>query len=1023
MHKNTNIRPERIENNQCALVICQNCGDATILCLHPGCSSSVHQNTSIGYSAENRDPLRRFFTQHINRVHNKKTKAKTDPPPPLLDAKRTKTSTSSSVNLLADHQEDVHFDFDVCEDKDEANKGYSLDVDSRMEMSHADRTDCEFVDDFSSASESSVDESIGDYQAVDCDVDDIRSEEQIAYEELIIQDKSNIDSSDFGFDECTFEEGTSEESVYRYCDFEMYDFRPSQNEVEDCRKRKTLSRNQVYMYQKYLEKVKDNSNGAGGFQGVVSRAMSRLTNDLNGKVTTREAEVMFHYTRLVMKLPIAEQRRFTRFYTTSNACFGYDKVPIDANCGIRIPESYAEVRRLITEDNRSILMNFPTGNVFRINGHSCISLKEVFLLAAGHYGGFSFHKDGRTKTTNEDGLNGTEAVKTSIQDVFDVLRSSGKTEKEIDEFLIGFFYFWSDSFLRCYVKQKDNHVWILTVTISPPADQISTGKFTHVLAIGKNTEDHSEVIEHFHKEARELMNGFKCYYGDHNEIRDTALVCIFHSADRPESNELANTRKEGHYGLFRNWSVRVGSKFPACDKCYAIIAKNAAEETFEECTCSRCLCWTISEDDDPQMYPMSPESYPAFWPQQYNISEEDKEFFRKLFLPPERKPGMQHLGPMRQTSFALRSACIYAYHAYRVRTWKKTEAAQFLRTCNINDKRIGIVMEKAEYDGNLERISEPQEYLPEIWSTEEKHDIFKRFKRPDLPLHAIAHGIIDDVMQSIHQIFAHWKKFTEYVEKIANPTILDVAGFRLSWCKLKSLPKTAWIGENEMAYMRLMPYLCGRFFVTGNFSSEVSQHVTNIKRLINALQSFVSLVMSKGQTCPKRVQAVLKLLMSTAHQLQEEYGSLKKKAVIDDSNKKNTNLLNIIEDLSRDELISLLKQLSSSAVEEKNTPELRKCLDQKCTVNEMKKKLNELGLKMSSRGNAKKIDYQITLFSHLLNRNLSSNCASNKQAKNGDESDKERDFDGFMWKKGAWMSLCTNLASQITFLGNLPLIW
>ena len=158
-----------------------------------------------------------------------------------------------------------------------------------------------------------------------------------------------------------------------------------------------------------------------------------------------------------------------------------------------------------------------------------------------------------------------------------------------------------------------------------------------------------------------------------------------------------------------------------------------------------------------------------------------------------------------------------------------------------------------------------------------------------------------------------------------------------------------------MAYMRLMPYLCGRFFVTGNFSSEVSQHVTNIKRLINALQSFVSLVMSKGQTCPKRVQAVLKLLMSTAHQLQEEYGSLKKKAVIDDSNKKNTNLLNIIEDLSRDELISLLKQLSSSAVEEKNTPELRKCLDQKCTVNEMKKKLNELGLKMSSRGNAKKM--------------------------------------------------------------------
>jgi len=38
------------------------------------------------------------------------------------------------------------------------------------------------------------------------------------------------------------------------------------------------------------------------------------------------------------------------------------------------------------------------------------------------------------------------------------------------------FYFWSDSFLRSFVKQNNNSVWISTVTISPPADKISTGK-------------------------------------------------------------------------------------------------------------------------------------------------------------------------------------------------------------------------------------------------------------------------------------------------------------------------------------------------------------------------------------------------------------------------------------------------------------------------------------------------------------------------------------------------------------------
>ena len=37
-------------------------------------------------------------------------------------------------------------------------------------------------------------------------------------------------------------------------------------------------------------------------------------------------------------------------------------------------------------------------------------------------------------------------------------------------------YFWSDSFVRSFVKQNNNSVWISTVTISPPADKISTGK-------------------------------------------------------------------------------------------------------------------------------------------------------------------------------------------------------------------------------------------------------------------------------------------------------------------------------------------------------------------------------------------------------------------------------------------------------------------------------------------------------------------------------------------------------------------
>ena len=1020
---NIGVTPESMRDNECALVKCKDCRDVFIKCLYPNCTSSlVHPSTNTGYNTRRCDPLKRFITLHINRTHKKKEKILADTPLATQDAKRRKTLSSHSDEILFDQQWGGHFDFREF-DKSEMDCTLKMSnasdqsVDCTMEMSDAD----ESVSD-SSTSKSTDEDSIGGNRPGDDDVDYFLSEEenekQIVFDELI-QDQLNFESLAVCVDECNFEEGKSEDSMLGFGDFGIYDFRPLENQKEG-RKRRSLCCSQLYMYQKYKMKAKDKSNGAGGFQGLTKRTMSELMNDLNGTVTFQEADAMFELTKLCIQLPKEKQIGVMNYQQKSQACLGYNKVPI-SDCGIKIPKSYPDIRRMITEGPYSILRNFPTGNVFRIGGHSCISLKEIFLLAAGHHGGFSFSYDGRTKRYNEDGLNGTKAVQTLRSDVIDTLKESGKSDEEIKETNIGYFYFWSDSFLRCFVKQKNNSVWILTVTISPPLDKISTGKFTHVLAIGKSSEDHSDVFTHFHREARELMNGFNCYYGDENAMRPTALACLFNSADRPENASLANTRQEGHFGKVRGYSANPGRKFAACPKCYKTIAKNAVEETYELLDCSRCLGWSISENDSPRMYPKAPAGYPKMnaHSECYKIPEEDRNILKNLDIPLSRMPGLTHLGPMKLTSLALRSVCTYAYHAFRLRIWTKSVAEQYLRTCNINDKRICIVMEKADNDGKRKSISEPDTYLPEIWSTDEKHDMFQRFKLPDLPLHAIAHGIIDNVMEATQKIFAHWKKYTEYTEN-ANLTILDVATFRLSWCKLKSLPKASWIGEHEMAYMRLMLYLLGRYFVSRNFSNEVSLHVMNMKRLINALQSFVSLVMSKKTPCRNRVQTLVKLLMSTAHQLQTEYGSLKKKAVNDDSTKKNSNS-DILDDLSRDDVISLLNQLSDSVEEKKTTNDLRKDLDRLCTVQRMKLKMEELNMKTCS-ANCRKNNYQILLFGRLLGRDLSY-LNINKQSNYENTDDQETKVDEFMWSKGAWISLCTNLAGQIEYLGYLTLIW
>ena len=103
-------------------------------------------------------------------------------------------------------------------------------------------------------------------------------------------------------------------------------------------------------------------------------------------------------------------------------------------------------------------------------------------------------------------------------------RDESLSEMKKKDTKIGWIYFWSDAFLRCFIKQKDNSVWILTVTICPPENEKSSGLYTQVLAIGKSDSNHEEVIKHYPREINDLMNGLECYFGGTNEIGRMAVA-------------------------------------------------------------------------------------------------------------------------------------------------------------------------------------------------------------------------------------------------------------------------------------------------------------------------------------------------------------------------------------------------------------------------------------------------------------------------------------------------------------------
>ena len=83
---------------------------------------------------------------------------------------------------------------------------------------------------------------------------------------------------------------------------------------------------------------------------------------------------------------------------------------------MKFPRTGKDARHFFTGGSHSILKNFPLQEVFEVNNHACVRLKETILLAAGHCGGFHFAWDGCLGMEgSSDGLNRPKLIKISLR--------------------------------------------------------------------------------------------------------------------------------------------------------------------------------------------------------------------------------------------------------------------------------------------------------------------------------------------------------------------------------------------------------------------------------------------------------------------------------------------------------------------------------------------------------------------------------------------------------------------------------
>ena len=180
--------------------------------------------------------------------------------------------------------------------------------------------------------------------------------------------------------------------------------------------------------------------------------------------------------------------------------------PTQSDSHITIPINDNTAYKILKDSEFGIYGNLPCEEVTDVAGHACVSLigmlKQIF--AHGIPIQFTEQTDIPGNSRIKSGRHGTRAMDRLLK-FLKALNPDNLPTK------YGSYILWSDEFLRTFVKQKNNNVWILTVTFPDPEGSATSKFHTYCLAIGKSSQDHQPVIDHYLKEIETLASGLDLF--------------------------------------------------------------------------------------------------------------------------------------------------------------------------------------------------------------------------------------------------------------------------------------------------------------------------------------------------------------------------------------------------------------------------------------------------------------------------------------------------------------------------------
>ena len=584
----------------------------------------------------------------------------------------------------------------------------------------------------------------------------------------------------------------------------------------------------------------------GGIRGLAHRAASRM-NSSEGHVGFKEADILLDISENLFSKSKSDQMKHLNTLKKVFSLFPHS----EPQSSVNIPLEIKAANDVCLENKYAIVKNLPHPEPFLTDcGHVGISLEDLLdhIMAAGEE--LSFIDPGQA---NNVGLNASPAAAELRENIVEQLGQEIAEDTRIGQLIL-----WSDSFLRCFSRQRENSVWLLVV-------QVCSGK-RYTLAFGSSKLDHSAMVERYMKELLSIRSGKRRYYGREGvkSFVNTAFDLIIYLADTPERNSLLGTMNLGLYGLRSLYAGRVSSKYqPPCNRCFAKLICFAIGEVesvdIEECC--NCCGWNYNAHTRAIEYDKTANTkYPT------RCSDNNPH------IPPShRGVNERHLLPVYQSFEWMVDVLRFAFYETVEGPWSKTgkdSTTRYLQTCGINQKTQDKLFECAIRRANGENVSE-DEYIPFILRSGYKINIFV-----DTAMHLIGHGIIGTLLELMESVLTEHKLWTAF-QNFANPILSEIADMRLDWCKIKTLPNTNWLAEDCFGFGRIVAYIIGLFLESHNLEDHrletTADCVIRLREIYASFHVMPYLLMSREKEPKDEIDAHIKIFLSCCHRFCEEY--------------------------------------------------------------------------------------------------------------------------------------------------------